>query len=322
MKNLIVTGGAGFIGSNFIKKIINKRYNIINIDNLTYASNVNYLKNIKNKKNYFFYKVNILEKKKIIKIFKKHKPLYVFNFAAETHVDNSIKNSLKFIHSNILGTHSLLNCVLELKNELDKNFKFIQISTDEVFGDTSDYKFSTLENDPYNPSSPYSASKASADHLVTAWGRTFKIPYNITFSCNNFGPNQNGEKFIPVIINNIINNKKIPIYGKGNQIRDWLYVEDNVDAILKIAKHGKKNEKYNIAANNLLSNKDLVKIIIELLVKKFNFDKNVFKLIEYVKDRPGHDFKYNQNFNKLKILGWKPKYNIYQGLEKTISWYL
>ena len=322
MKNLIVTGGAGFIGSNFIKRVINKKYNIINIDNLTYASNINYLNNIKNKKNYFFYKVNILEKEKIVKIFKKHKPLYIFNFAAETHVDNSIKNSLNFIDSNILGTHSLLNSVLEIKNELDGNFKFIQISTDEVFGDVSNHKFSTLENDAYNPSSPYSASKASADHLVTAWSRTFKIPYNITFSCNNFGPNQNREKFIPVIINNIINNIKIPIYGNGNQIRDWLYVEDNVDAILKIAKHAKKNEKYNIAANNLLTNKKLVEIIIEILVKKFHFNKNAFKLVDYVKDRPGHDFKYHQNFNKLKNLGWKPKHNMYQGLEKTISWYL
>lgn len=322
MKNIIITGGAGFIGSNFIKRLINEKYNIVNIDNLTYASNINYLNEIKNKKNYFFYKINILDKKEIIKIFKKYKPLYIFNFAAETHVDNSIKNSFKFIESNILGTHCLLNCILEVKNKLNNNFKFIQISTDEVFGDISNRKLSTLENDPYNPSSPYSASKASSDHLVTAWGRTFKIPYNITFSCNNFGPNQNGEKFIPVIINNIANNKKIPIYGNGNQIRDWLYVEDNIDAILKIAKKGKKNEKYNIGGNNLLSNNELVKIIMEILVKKFHFNKNIFKLIEYINDRPGHDFKYHQNCKKLKILGWKPEFNIYQGLEKTISWYL
>jgi dTDP-glucose 4,6-dehydratase len=321
MKNIIVTGGAGFIGSNFIKRIINSKYNIINIDNLTYASNLNYLKDIK-KKNYFFYKVNILEEKKIINILKKHNPLYIFNFAAETHVDNSIKDSGVFIKTNILGTYSLLNSVHKIKKNLNKRFKFIHISTDEVFGDVFGRQRKTLENDSYNPSSPYSASKASSDHLITSWGRTFKIPYNITFSCNNFGPNQNNEKFIPVIINNIINNTKIPIYGKGNQMRDWIYVDDNVDAILRIAKQGKVNEKYNISADNLFSNKNLIKIICSILVRKFGFKKNIFDLITHVKDRPGHDLKYSQNSNKIKALGWKRKFNIYQGLEKTISWFL
>jgi dTDP-glucose 4,6-dehydratase len=321
MKNIIVTGGAGFIGSNFIKRIINSKYNIINIDNLTYASNLNYLKDIK-KKNYFFYKVNILEEKKIINIFKKHNPSYIFNFAAETHVDNSINDSSVFVKTNILGTYSLLNSVHKIKKNLNKKFKFIHISTDEVFGDVFGKQRKTLENDPYNPSSPYSASKASSDHLVTAWGRTFKIPYNITYSCNNFGPNQNNEKFIPVIINNIINNTKIPIYGKGNQIRDWIYVDDNVDAILRVTKQGEINEKYNIGADNLFSNKNLIKIICSILVQKFSFKKNIFDLISHVKDRPGHDLKYSQNSNKIKALGWKRKFNIYQGLEKTISWYL
>jgi dTDP-glucose 4,6-dehydratase len=200
MQNIIITGGAGFIGSNFIKKIIDKKYNIVNIDSLTYASNISYLNEIKNKKNYFFYKVNILEKKKIVNILEKHKPLYLFNFAAESHVDNSILDSFKFLETNILGTYYLLDAILEVKNRLDEKFKFMHISTDEVFGDIYGNKKKSLENDPYNPSSPYSASKASSDHLVTAWGRTFKIPYNITYSCNNFGPNQNKEKFIPVII--------------------------------------------------------------------------------------------------------------------------
>jgi len=322
MQNIVVTGGAGFIGSNFIKRIIDKKYNIINIDNLTYASNISYLNEIKNKKNYFFYKVNILEKKKIVSILEKHKPLYLFNFAAESHVDNSIIDSFKFLETNILGTYYLLDAILDVKNLLDKKFKFMHISTDEVFGDIHGNKKKSLENDPYNPSSPYSASKASSDHLVTAWGRTFKIPYNITYSCNNFGPNQNKEKFIPVIINSIVNNKKIPVYGNGNQMRDWIYVEDNVEAIMRVATNGIVNQKYNIGGDNLLSNKKLVKIICNILVNKFNFKKNIFNLINYVKDRPGHDLKYSQNSSKIKKIGWKSKYNIYQALEKTISWYL
>jgi dTDP-glucose 4,6-dehydratase len=322
MKNIIITGGAGFIGSNFIKKIINSKYNLINIDCLTYASNLSYLKDIKNSKNYFFYKASILDEEKIVYVLKKFNPLYIFNFAAETHVDNSIKDSRAFINTNILGTYSLLNSILKTKHNLSKNFKFIQISTDEVFGDISKFKKKTLESDVYNPSSPYSASKAAADHLVTAWGRTYKIPYNITFSCNNFGPNQNNEKFIPVVIHNIVNNKRIPIYGNGSQMRDWIYVDDNIDGIIKIARSGKKNEKYNISGNNLLSNNQLVKIICNILIKKFNFKKEIFKLIYHVKDRPGHDIKYHQNSNKIKKLGWRCNYNIFKGLEKTISWYL
>jgi dTDP-glucose 4,6-dehydratase len=322
MKNIIITGGAGFIGSNFIKKIINSRYNLINIDCLTYASNLSYLKDIKNNKNYFFYKTSILDEEKIIYILKKFNPLYIFNFAAETHVDNSIKNSRAFIETNILGTYSLLNAVLKTKHNISKNFKFIHISTDEVFGDVSKFQRKTLENDVYNPSSPYSASKASADHLVTAWGRTYKIPYNITFSCNNYGPNQNNEKFVPVIIRNIVNGKKIPIYGNGSQMRDWIYVDDNIDGIIKIARAGKKNEKYNISSDNLLPNNQLIEIICNILIKKFNFKKEIFKLIYHVKDRPGHDIKYHQNSNKIKKLGWKANHNIFKGLEKTISWYL
>jgi len=322
MKNIIITGGAGFIGSNFIKKIINSKYNLINIDCLTYASNLSYLKDIKNSKNYFFYKASILDEEKIIYILKKFNPLYIFNFAAETHVDNSIKDSRAFIDTNILGTYSLLNSILKTKHNLSKNFRFIHISTDEVFGDISKLQKKTLENDVYNPSSPYSASKASADHLVTAWGKTYKIPYNITFSCNNFGPNQNNEKLIPVIIRNIINDKRIPIYGNGSQMRDWIYVDDNIDGIIKIARSGKKNEKYNISGDNLLSNNQLVEIICNILIKKFNFKKEIFKLIYHVKDRPGHDIKYHQNSNKIKKLGWKANHNIFKGLEKTISWYL
>jgi dTDP-glucose 4,6-dehydratase len=242
MKNIIITGGAGFIGSNFLKKFSKYTYNRITIDSLTYASNISYLDDLSNNKNYNFFKINILDEYNVKKILTKFNPQFIFNFAAESHVDNSIKDSSKFLETNILGTHALLKVILDVNSKLDKNFKFIQISTDEVFGDISKNKRKSLESDPYVTSSPYSASKASADHLVTAWGRTYKIPYNITYSCNNFGPNQNKEKFIPVIINNIMSRKKIPLYGNGHQIRDWIYVEDNVEAIMRVALKGKLNE--------------------------------------------------------------------------------
>ena len=258
---------------------------------------------------------------KITKILEKFRPLYIFNFAAESSVDNSIKDSNKFLRTNILGTHSLLKAILNIKYDLSNKFKFIQISTDEVFGDVFKKK-KTVENSKYNPSSPYSASKASADHLVTAWGRTYQIPYNIVFCCNNYGPNQNSEKFIPVIIKNILKNQIIPVYGNGKQIRDWIYVEDNVEAIFKVALHGKNNEKFNIASNNLITNNNIVKLICNILINKFNFNKNIFELINYVNDRPGHDLKYSQNFSKIKKLGWKNKFNINYGLLKTIAWYL
>jgi len=322
MKNIIVTGGSGFVGSNFVKKIVNYNFNVINIDKLTYASNNKYLEKIKNKKNYFFYKKNIIDTKSIIQILKKHPPLYLFNFAAESHVDNSINEPAKFLKTNIFGTYSLLNSIAHIKNKLDKKFKFIQISTDEVFGDVIKKIEGSIENDFYNPSSPYSASKASADHLVTAWGRTFNIPYNITYSCNNYGPNQNKEKFIPVIIKNAIKKKKIPIYGNGKQIRDWIYVEDNISAILDVALFGKKNEKYNIGRDNLFTNNQLVKLILNILINKFGFNKQILGLVEHVKDRPGHDLKYKQNYEKIKKLGWSPDFNIISGLEKTIQFYL
>lgn len=259
---------------------------------------------------------------KITKILTKFKPLYIFNFAAESHVDNSIKDSDNFLRTNIKGTHSLLKAILNIKSNLDNKFKFIQISTDEVFGDVIKNKNKTLENDCYNPSSPYSASKASADHLVTAWGRTYQIPYNIVYSCNNYGPNQNSEKFIPVIIKNILKNQMIPVYGNGKQMREWIYVEDNVEAILKVAFCGIPNNKFNIASNNLLTNSNLVKLITNILINKFHFNKNIVKLIHYAEDRPGHDLKYFQNTNKIKKLGWKKKFSINNGLTRTIAWYL
>lgn len=320
MKNIIVTGGAGFIGSNFIIQNINK-YKIINIDSLTYASNQDYLKIISKSKNYKFYKIDILNTKKIINLIKKFKPKYIFNFAAESHVDNSIKNSDKFINSNILGTHSLLKAVLSSKKYLSSNFKFIQISTDEVFGDIKKNHLSK-ESDRYNPSSPYSASKAAADHLVSSWGRTFNINYNITYSSNNFGLNQNSEKFIPVVINSIIRSKKIPIYGDGKQKRDWIYVGDNIDGIIKVAKYGKINEHYNIGSNYSLTNIELVRKICDLFIKEFNYSNKIIHLIKYVKDRPGHDRNYSLDATKLRKLKWKCNSEFNFSMKKTIEWYL
>ena len=320
MKNIIVTGGAGFIGSNFILQNINK-YKIINIDTLTYASNQNYLKNVSKSKNYKFYKINILNTKKIINLIKKYKPIYIFNFAAESHVDNSIKNSDKFINTNILGTHSLLKAVLRNKKILSTSFKFIQISTDEVFGDIKK-NYQSKESDRYNPSSPYSASKAASDHLVSSWGRTYNIDYNITYSSNNFGLNQNREKFIPVVINSIIKNKKIPIYGDGKQKRDWIYVDDNINGIIKVANYGRINEHYNIGSNYSLTNIELVKKICNIFIKEFHYSNKILNLIKHVKDRPGHDRNYGLDARKLRRLNWKCNSDFNHSMKKTIAWYL
>jgi dTDP-glucose 4,6-dehydratase len=320
MKTMIVTGGAGFIGSNFIKKNVTK-YKIINIDSLTYASNLKFLNSISKSKNYKFYKTDIRNTKKITDIIKKYNPNFLFNFAAQSHVDNSIKNSDDFVNTNILGTHSLLKSVLKNKKLLNSNFKFIQISTDEVFGDVKK-NYHTKESDRYNPSSPYSSSKAAADHLVTSWGRTYNIKYNITYSSNNFGPNQNNEKFIPVILYSILNNKKIPVYGDGQQRRDWIYVKDNIDGILKVATHGKTNQSYNVGSNYSLTNLALIKKICFVLITKFNFNKKIYNLIEFVKDRPGHDRNYSLDSSKLNNINWKCNFDFNSAIEQTIRWYL
>lgn len=320
MKTIFVTGGLGFIASNFIKKNILK-YRIINIDKVTYASNRKYIKNISILDNYKFYKLDINQTNKISKLIKIYNPTYIFNFAAESHVDNSISNSNAFMRTNILGTHSLLKAVLANKKKLKNNFKFIHISTDEVFGDVK-YNYRTKETDRYDPSSPYSSSKASADHLVSAWGRTYDINYNVTYSSNNYGPNQHKEKFIPVVINSIIKNKTIPIYGDGKQKREWIYVEDNNNGILSVAENGKKNETYNIGSNNSLTNIKLAKKICELMIKNYNFNKKIIKLIKHIKDRPGHDRNYSLDTSKIKKLKWKCEFNFDQSLLNTIKWYM
>jgi len=316
----IVTGGMGFIGSAVVENLLNLKFKVINIDKLTYAANRDNLKRFKIYKNHFFYKIDITDQKKISYIFKKYKPKYVFNLAAESHVDNSINEPKSFINTNILGTYNLL--VEANKLHLKKyDIKFVQISTDEVYGDLYKKKTPSKEGDPYIPSSPYSASKASADHLVRSWSRTYGLKYNITCSANNYGPYQNKEKLIPVIIKNLLNKRKIPIYGNGLQKRNWVYVEDNAEAIIKVALNGKINSTYNIATNNEHTNKYMVEKIYDILSKKFSLNKKS-KIIKNVKDRPGHDIVYKINFDKIqKDLQWKPKINFENSLKKTIEWY-
>ena len=323
MKNIciLVTGGMGFIGSTVVKKLLNFNFKVINIDKITYAANKKRINEFKFYKNHIFYKIDILNQSKLNFIFKKYKPNHVINFAAESHVDNSINNPQNFINTNILGTYNLL---LETQKLHQKNhqIKFTQISTDEVYGDTIKKRQGSKENDAYFPSSPYSASKASSDHLVRAWSRTYGINYNITCSANNFGPFQNEEKFIPVIIKNAILNKKIPIYGNGLQKRNWIYVEDNADAIIKVAMEGKLNSTYNIGSNNDFTNIFVANEICKILCKNYSFNKNIFKLIRSVDDRPGHDKKYKINYNKIKNeLNWRTKFSFKKSITHTIQWY-
>ena len=332
-KTILVTGGAGFIGSALIRRLVKKNYYIINIDKLSYASDLRNLHSIKKYKNYKFIKANISNLNKLKNIFKKYTPQYVINCAAESHVDRSIKSSGSFIKSNIIGTYNLLECVRisMIRNKFYQKNKFHlfhQVSTDEVFGDSEKLKTAPDENSNYNPSSPYSATKASSDNLVVAWGRTFNIPYTISICTNNYGPFQFPEKLIPVIILNSLKGKKIPVYGDGKQIRDWLYVEDHVDAILKIVFNKKiKNEKFNISGNNQVKNIDLVKIICNLLNRSVKLKpKNVSdfkKLIEFTKDRLGHDRRYFLKSRKITdSFGWTPKYPIKKALKITLNWYL
>ena len=318
-KKAIVTGGFGFIGSHLVKALLKKNFFVINIDKMNYASNVYNLKNIK-KNNYKFYKSDICNKKILNIILKKHKPNVLFNLAAETHVDRSINNPQDFVKSNIIGVYNILECIKKYM-KVQKNFKMVHVSTDEVYGDTKGIKKSK-EEDKYQPSSPYSASKASADHLINAYVRTYNLPIVISNCCNNFGPNQLPEKFIPKIIFNIIMKKTIPIYGKGKNQREWIHVEDHCRALIKLFEKGKIGESYNIGTGFIVNNLKLVKKIIKIY--KSNFDKKKQKIkIEFVKDRPGHDFRYALNSSKIKKkLGWKNLHNLNKALIKTIEWYI
>jgi dTDP-glucose 4,6-dehydratase len=315
MYSIIVTGGLGFIGSNLIKLLEKKNYYIINIDKINYSSNV---KNIPdNIQNYKFYKVDINNRTAIKNIINKYNPKIIYNLAAETHVDRSIDDPKNFINSNILGIYNLLEVIRSLK----KKIKFIQISTDEVYGDIENKK-NSKELDAYNPSSPYAASKASGDLLIKSYIRTYKIFAIITNCCNNYGPNQYPEKLIPTIIYNLIRKEKIPIYGSGKNIREWIYVEDHCKALIKIGQKGLIGENYNIGSGKTFNNIEIAKIIIKIFSKIKN--KYQYKgKIKFVKDRPGHDLKYSLNSDKIKEeLNWKCETNFNVGIKKTIEWYL
>ena len=294
MKNILITGGAGFIGSHLVKFFVKNypKYNIINLDNLTYASNLNNLREVENKPNYKFIKQDICNYQKIIEILKNHKIDSIINFAAESHVDRSIEDPFSFAKTNVLGTLSLLQaCKNYWKNKLG-NKLFYHISTDEVYGSLGEKGLFT-ENSPYEPHSPYSASKASSDHFVRAFYDTYKLPIVISNCSNNFGPGQYPEKLIPLFISNIINNKCIPIYGDGKNIRDWLYVDDHVLAIDLIFHKSKIGKSYNIGGSNEINNNEIANILISKLDKKLNRKKGEsMKLIKYVNDRLGHDRRY------------------------------
>ena len=320
MKKVIVTGGLGFIGSNLIEYLIGKNYFVINIDKSSYSANPYNLKHLKKKK-YAFYKIDIGNKKKLYQILKKYRPIGIFNLAAETHVDRSIDDSKNFIKSNIIGVYNILEVLRKIKKEKRINIKLLHVSTDEVYGDLKSSQ-NASESFNYNPSSPYSASKASADQLIKAYIRTYGIKSTIVNSCNNYGPNQFPEKFIPKIIFNLLNNKSIPVYGKGNNLREWIYVKDNCEALYRIFKKGKIGENYNVGSGIRLRNIDLVKLILSIAKKNNIYLRNKKKIL-YVKDRPGHDKRYALNSNKIKKkLGWRHKTSLKKGLSHTIEWYL
>ena len=314
MKKILVTGGLGFIGSNLINLLIKKKNKVINIDKVTYASNFYNTIEFSKNKNYKFIKCDLNNKNKLRLIIKSFKPKIIFNLAAETHVDRSIDGPKNFIESNILGTFNLL----EIIRTLNFKTKLIHISTDEVYGDV--LKGRSKEEDSYKPSSPYSASKASSDHLVYSYIRTYNVPAIVTNCSNNYGPRQHPEKLIPKLIYNILNNKELPIYGKGKNSREWIFVDDHCEALIKVSKVGKLGEFYNIGSNYNLDNIAVVKKLLQVAKNKIKTGNKV--KIAFVKDRPGHDMRYAIDSKKIKNkLKWKPKTNFLKGLEKTFEWY-
>ena len=315
MKKIIVTGGLGFIGSNLIDLLIKKNFSVINIDKISYSSNFYNLKEYRNSNKYKFIRCNIGERK-FKKILFKYKPICVFNLAAETHVDRSIDNPEHFVQSNIVGVYKLLEYFKEYSQKFSS--KLIHISTDEVYGDI--LKGRTSEKYPYNPSSPYAASKAASDHLVQSYVRTYKIPAIITNCSNNYGPKQHPEKLIPKLIYNILNNKPLPIYGKGMNSREWIFVKDHCEALIKIFKKGKIGNFYNIGSNKNLTNLKVCEHLISVAKKNSILGTKV--KINFIKDRPGHDIRYALNSNKIKReLNWKPRINFKEGIKLTFDWY-
>ena len=325
MKNILITVGAGFIRSHLVKFFVKNypKYTIINLDKLTYAGNLNNLKEIESEPNYRFIKQDICDFKKILKILKKFKIDSIINLAAESHVDRSIKDPFSFANTNVMGTLSLLQACKKYWGKELKNKLFYHVSTDEVYGSLGE-KGLFSENSPYNPHSPYSASKASSDHFVRAFHDTYKLPVLISNCSNNYGPGQYPEKVIPLFINNIINNKSIPIYGDGKNIRDWLYVEDHVLAIDLIFHKSKIGETFNIGGNNEITNNDIAQILIKKLDLKLGRSQGKsLNLIKFVNDRLGHDKRYAIDNSKIeKELNWNPKFTFEEGIEVTINSYL
>lgn len=324
-RTILITGGAGFIGSHVVRRFIAKypEYLIVNADKLTYAGNLENLTDIEKAKNYKFEKIDIVDKQSVLDLFKKYNFDGVIHLAAESHVDRSITSPDEFVFTNIVGTVNLLNAALNNWRNSFEGKLFYHISTDEVYGSLGKEGLFT-EKTAYDPRSPYSASKASSDHLVRAYNHTFGVPALISNCSNNYGPNQFPEKLIPLVINNIKNNKPIPVYGKGENIRDWLYVEDHASAIDLIFHRGKVGDTYNIGGNNEWKNMDLILLLCKILDKKLNRVAGTSeKLITYVKDRPGHDLRYAIDSSKLQgELGWSPIPEFADGLDKTVEWYL
>tara|TARA_X000000950_G_C13806882_1_gene615948 strand:- start:144 stop:1196 length:1053 start_codon:yes stop_codon:yes gene_type:complete len=324
-KNILVTGGAGFIGSNLIRLLVNKypNYHIVNMDLLTYAGNLENLKDVEDYENYTFVKCDICDLNKVSKVFEKYSIESVIHLAAESHVDRSINDPLSFAKTNVIGTLSLLQVANLYWNENFTNKLFYHVSTDEVYGSLSNEGFFT-EKTSYDPHSPYSASKASSDHFVRAFADTYGMPVVISNCSNNYGPFQFPEKLIPLFINNIIHNKPLPVYGKGENVRDWLFVNDHVRAIDTIFHKGKLGDTYNIGGFNEWKNIDLIRTIIKTVDRLIGREEGSSEnLIKYVTDRPGHDFRYAIDSSKLKNeLGWEPSLQFEEGIEKTVAWYL